>query len=266
LEVVSAAFDRLRDIVARLRAPDGCPWDREQTHTSLREGLLEETYEVLDAIDRADDAGLREELGDLVLQSVMHAQIAAEENRFTIEDVLNEIADKLVRRHPHVFGGSSARNTSEVLKQWDQIKREEKGGTASVLDGVPENLPALMYAQKLQKKAARAGFDWPDASGVLDKIREELQEIETELAEGRDAEAAAEIGDLLFTVVNLARKHHCDAELLLRQASHICRTRFQGMEAAAGQAFTEPRSVEEWEVLWEKQKAAEGRPAPLQDP
>ena len=172
-------MDRLAKIVAQLRSPDGCPWDREQTHESLKSHLLEECYELIDAIDAKDDEELKEELGDLLLQVVLHSQMAAEENRFTLEDVAGVIADKLIHRHPHVFGEIRLLDSEAVLNQWDCIKRVEKINRVSALDGVPKTLPALARAQKVQGKAARVGFDWSDAAGPLEKIHEELREVET---------------------------------------------------------------------------------------
>src|SRR6266576_4521123 len=174
---MNSAIDRLREIVAKLRAPDGCPWDREQTHATLKPHLLEECYELIDAIDDQDDEALVEELGDLLLQVVLHAQMADEEGRFHFDQVADRIADKLVRRHPHVFGQDKLSTSDAVLRQWDAIKRSEKKERTSILDGVPRTLPALAKAQKVQIKAARAGFDWQEAQDVLAKIREEIAEI-----------------------------------------------------------------------------------------
>ena len=224
-------FARLCQIVARLRAPDGCPWDREQTHQSLVPGLLEEAYEVADAIRTNDYANLREELGDLLLQVVMHAQIASEEGRFTIDDVSREVADKLVRRHPHVFAESEARDTGTVLKQWDAIKRAEKNSAEeSYFSGLTRALPALMLAQKAQTKAARVGFDWSEVKDVVAKVEEELGEAKQAIA-ARDSNAIAdELGDLLFAVVNLIRKNQFDAETVLAAATEKFIVRFHAME------------------------------------
>src|SRR5580658_5091316 len=204
---------RLRDIVARLRAPGGCPWDREQTHASLRASAIEEVYEMVEAIDAGDDPHFKEELGDLLLQVMMHAQIAEEEGRFDLEGIAAEVAEKLVRRHPHVFGENKLADSDAVLKQWDEIKkaeRQSKGAApnASALDGVSAALPALMRAEKVQKRAARVGFDWEDLGGVIEKIREEVAEVEAE--SGNRARLEDELGDLLFTVVNLTRKAKCE--------------------------------------------------------
>lgn len=231
LQPVSPGFERLCEIMRRLRAPDGCPWDREQTHASLVPGLLEEAYEVADAIRTGDDANLREELGDLLLQVVIHAQIASEEGRFTIEDVAREIGDKLVRRHPHVFGESEARDTGAVLRQWDAIKRAEKSaGDMPYFAGLTRALPALMLAQKAQTKAARVKFDWQEIADVVAKVDEELREAKEAIA-ARDAAAMAdELGDLLFAVVNLVRKNQLDAETVLAAATEKFIARFHALE------------------------------------
>jgi len=231
LIVKTEDFSRLCEIVAQLRAPGGCPWDREQTHSSLVPALLEEAYEVVDAIRRSDDANLREELGDLLLQVVMHAEIASEEDRFTIENVSRDVADKLVRRHPHVFGESEARDSDAVLKQWDAIKRTEKKSSGDgYLSGLTRALPALMFAQKAQTRAARVGFDWNEVQDVVAKVDEELAEAKEAMASG-DAEAIAdEMGDLLFAVVNLVRKYDLDAETVLAAATEKFITRFHEVE------------------------------------
>jgi MazG family protein len=249
---------RLREIVARLRAPDGCPWDREQTHASLRAALLEETYELIDAIDHADDSNLREELGDLLLHVVMHAQMASERGAFEFDAVATEICEKLIRRHPHVFGDQSASDSTEVLRQWEQIKRAEKTERNSLLDGLPRALPALMRAQMAQKKAARVGFDWNDAEGVIEKVEEELAELKSALADGNEAAVAEEAGDLLFSLVNLARKLGLDSEMTLNSATDKFIARFQAIERAAA---AEGRRVEdctpdEMNAYWDAHKAA----------
>lgn len=221
-------LQKLREIVARLRAPDGCAWDREQTNASLLPALLEEAYEVAGAIRARDDANLREELGDLLLLIIMHSQIASEENRFALDDVAREISEKLVRRHPHVFGDSSARGSEQVLKQWEAIKRTEKKG--DYLASLPTALPALMRAQKAQKKAARVNFDWHDLAEVIAKIDEELAETKEAVASGDEEKIADEIGDLLFAAVNLARKQKLEAEGLLQAATDKFIARFNEME------------------------------------
>ncbi|HEY5894397.1 MAG TPA: nucleoside triphosphate pyrophosphohydrolase [Chthoniobacterales bacterium] len=251
-------IDRLRSIVARLRAPDGCPWDREQTHSSLIPGLIEEVYEVIDAIHRQHDADLREELGDLLLQVVMHAQMAGETGRFTFDDVSTDISDKMVRRHPHVFGENrDAKDTAAVLKQWDEIKRTEKNGddpvtVPSLLDGVPLSFPALLRAKKLQAKAAKIGFDWPEATSVLEKVVEETSEVRAALTAGEAAKIEEEIGDLLFTVVNLARKCDLDPELTLQRASDKFSARFRAMERTGKDLKS--LTPDQLETLWANTK------------
>jgi MazG family protein len=251
------------EIVARLRGPDGCPWDREQTHATLREGLLEEAYEVVEAINTGDDANLREELGDLLLQVVFHAQLAAEENRFTVDDVARDIADKLIRRHPHVFGDAHCADSASVLKRWDEIKRAEKGGKqTSVLGRVPRGLPALIRAAQLQKKAARVGFDWTRPADVLAKVREEITEVEGAMREEQSAASPAsarleeEIGDLLFSVVNLARKLNVDAEVALARAAEKFVSRFEQLEELAGKRALalEKMTLPEMDALWDEVK------------
>ena len=225
------ALTRLREVVHRLRAPGGCPWDREQTHESLIPHVLEEAYEVADAIWSGDRKHLCEELGDLLLQAVLHAEIASESGAFDLDQMAHELTEKLIRRHPHVFGESSASTSAAVLEQWDQIKRAEKGHVQEgYLHGVGRGLPALMRAQKLQKKAARVGFDWSDLTGVLAKVREELAETEEALAAGRQAEVEEELGDLFFSVVNLARKAGVQAEAAMAAANEKFIRRFHAME------------------------------------
>jgi MazG family protein len=227
----SPEFERLCEIMRRLREPGGCPWDREQTHASLVPGLLEEAYEVADAIRKDDDANLREELGDLLLQVVIHAQIASEEGRFTIDDVARDIGDKLIRRHPHVFADTQARDTGAVLRQWDAIKRAETNSEDSgYFTGLTRALPALMLAQKAQTKAARVGFDWSELKDVVAKVDEELSEAKEAIASADEAAIADEMGDLLFAVVNLVRKNKLDAETVLAAATEKFITRFHAME------------------------------------
>ena len=256
-------IDQLTDIVAQLRGPGGCPWDREQTHASLRSALLEEAHEVVAAIDNRDDANLREELGDLLLQSVFHAQLAAEEGRFTFNDVAREIATKLVRRHPHVFAADHCADSAAVLQRWEEIKRAEKGeAAASALDGLPGGLPALLHAQKTQKKAARVGFDWPDVEPVFAKLHEEISELRaaltapvTDLLSPISA-IEDELGDLLFTVVNLARKLHLDAETALHRSTRKFSARFRAVEqlASARGITLEKLTLAELDQLWDEVK------------
>jgi len=254
--------------MARLLAPDGCPWDREQTLDTLRPFLVEETYEVLDALERGDVAGHQEELGDLLMQVVFHAAIRHGEGEFAIDDVIGSIVDKLVRRHPHVFGepgASDAKTSGEVLTQWEQIKAAEKkaGATgdapARTLSGVPRGLPALARAQKLGSKAGRVGFDWGGWEGSLEKVREEVGEIE-ECARRGDATAAhQEIGDLLFAVVNLARKLDVDAEAALGDACRKFSSRFEHIEDRLRERGKDPAdsNLEEMDSLWNEAKAIE---------
>lgn len=249
---------RLRAIVALLRSPQGCPWDQEQTHASLRAGLLEEACEAMDAITSGDDANLREELGDLLLQVIFHADLAGERGAFTLEDIARHACEKLIRRHPHVFGDAEAADTTAVLRQWEQIKRGEKGGAASVMDGIPRALPALVRAANVQKKAARVGFDWPDVRGVIDKFREEIAELRAEMDAGSREKIEHEMGDLLFTAVNMARKLGVEPELALEGASQRFMARFRHMEQAAAPhgRKLEDLSPAELDNLWEQAKAS----------
>ncbi len=246
-------IDRLKQIVDRLRSPDGCPWDREQTHESLKPHVIEECYELIDAIDENDDQGMQEELGDLLLQVVLHAQMASEEGRFDFDSIADVISEKLIRRHPHVFGDTKLATSDAVLKQWDAIKRREKTDRASALDGVPRGLPALAKAQKTQSKAARVGFDWADAEGALEKVKEEIKEIEQT---GASEKLAEELGDLLFSVVNFARKSKLDAEDLLQAATRKFSERFRKIEALAesrGLSFSS-LNLSEMDKLWDEVK------------
>jgi MazG family protein len=228
---VTDHFQRLCAIVAKLRAPDGCPWDREQTNETLLPGLIEEAYEVAGAVRAGDDQNLREELGDLILLAVMHSQIAEENGRFNIAGVLEEVTAKLIRRHPHVFGSSGVRDTDGVVKQWEAIKREEKDDAGGhYLGNLPAALPALMRAQKAQKKAARVNFDWNAISDVVAKVDEELAEAKEAIASRDPSAIADEIGDLLFAVVNLARKSELDAETVLQAATDKFVSRFDRVE------------------------------------
>jgi MazG family protein len=224
-------FGRLCEIVAQLRAPGGCPWDREQTNETLLPGLIEEAYEVAEAVQKRDDENLREELGDLVLLAVMHAEIAAEAGRFNIREVLTAVTEKLIRRHPHVFGDSGVRDAEGVVKQWEAIKREEKKDSGGhYLSDIPKAFPALMRAHKVQKKAARVNFDWSEISDVIAKVDEELAEAKGAIASGNSNAIAEEIGDLLFAVVNLARKSGLEAEMVLQGATDKFVGRFDKVE------------------------------------
>ena len=232
LKRAAASFAKLCEIVAKLRAPGGCPWDREQTNESLLPPLIEEAYEVAGAIRAKDDPNLREELGDVILLALMHAEIANETRRFNLEEVLEEVTAKLIRRHPHVFAKREVNDAEGVVKQWEAIKHEEKngGGGGHYLAGLPTALPALMRAQKAQKKAARVNFDWAQLSDVVAKVDEELGETKEALAGGDSAAIADEIGDLLFAVVNLARKSGLDAEETLQTATDKFVARFNRVE------------------------------------
>src|SRR5580704_10121834 len=228
--MAESAFNKLVEIVAQLRAPGGCPWDREQTHGSLLPATIDEAYEVAEAARSGNDAHFREELGDLLLLVVMHAEIAREAGRFDIDNVIAEITDKLIRRHPHVFGESNVRDAGTVLKQWEAIKREEKKTDTHYLASLPKALPALMRAQKAQSKAARVNFDWADLRDVVAKIEEEIREIKEAIASRDRARMEDEIGDLLFAVVNLARKCKIDAESALQGGTDKFVTRFNRLE------------------------------------
>ncbi len=259
LSDLNGSVAELQKIARRLRAPDGCPWDREQTHASLKPGLIEECYEVLEAIDSKDDSNLSEELGDLLLQVVMHSEMAAERGAFQFDAVVTGICEKLVRRHPHVFGDSSAADTGAVLRQWEEIKRAEKGDRKSVLDGVPRGLPALQRAEKVQKKAARVGFDWERVDGVLEKIDSEIAEVRDAMASKSADDVRDEVGDLLFTVVSLARKLGLDCESTLNEATGKFVRRFQSMESevvGSGKAV-EDCPLEELDAAWEAVKRTE---------
>ena len=225
-----STFNKLCEIVAKLRGPSGCPWDREQTHESLLPATIEEAYEVAEAARAKNDAHFREELGDLLLLVVMHAEIAREAGRFDINNVVDDVTEKLVRRHPHVFGKSDARDSGAVLKQWEAIKREEKRSDSHYLAGLPRALPALMRAQKAQSKAARVNFDWTELRDVLAKVEEELGETKSAIASQDRQSLEDEIGDLLFAVVNLARKCKLDAESALQTATDKFVARFNRLE------------------------------------
>jgi tetrapyrrole methylase family protein/MazG family protein len=250
----TSSLESFQDTIAHLRAPDGCPWDREQTHQSLRAALLEETYEVLTALDADDMDALCEELGDLLLQILLHAQIAVEEGDFSLAQVIEEINTKIKRRHPHVFGNAVVSGTDEVLHNWEEIKREEKGEVeVSMLDDVPPTLPALAQAQSYQRRVARVGFDWPNAEGVVAKVAEEIEELQRT---SDAAEREEELGDLLFSLVNLARWLKVDAESALRVANTRFAHRFAAMEDLCRQRgqHLSALSLAEQDALWEEVK------------
>jgi len=246
---------RLVDVMKRLRSPGGCPWDREQTHESLKPYLLEEAYEVLSAIDMQDDEEIKEELGDLLLQIVFHAQLADEENRFSIDDVAESIVKKLIRRHPHVFSEVKVNGSEEVLRNWEKIKKDE--GKKSALDGVPPTLPALLKARRVQEKAKRVGFDWDNAQGAFEKVAEEVNELRKAIAEGKKGTVAEELGDLLFSIVNVSRFLDVDAEDALRKTINKFMARFRFIEEKIeknGKKSIENHTLGELDLLWEKAK------------
>lgn len=253
-------LERLRAVVHCLRAPGGCPWDREQTHESLIPHVIEEAYEVAEAIRSGDPALIKDELGDLLLQPVLHAEIAGETGMFDLDAVATNITEKLIRRHPHVFGESNADNSAAVLVQWDAIKQQEKGNAPKpYLHGITQGLPALMRSQKLQKKAAKVGFDWPDIAPVFGKIREEASELEEVVASGDAAALQHELGDLLFSVVNLARKLGVDAESALAATNDRFTRRFDAVEQqilAQGKALTDA-TLAEMDAAWDEAKRNE---------
>ena len=252
----SYSLEDLRKIVAMLRAPEGCPWDREQTHESIRRNFLEEAYEACEAIDKGDPSLLCEELGDVLLQIVFHAQMEAEQGRFTLDDVANAICQKLIYRHPHVFGDRSAHTSAEALSNWDELKRLEKQQEtiAEAMESVAKSLPATWRAEKIQAKAKKVGFDWPDATGALSKVDEELAELKAAIQSGIGLEE--ELGDLLFAVVNTARLLDLDPEEALHKSSDKFTRRFAYLEQAAaeqGQALPD-MSLAEMEALYQAGK------------
>ena len=246
-------FDALVAIIARLRAGDGCPWDRKQTHSSLRENLLQECYEVLEALDEGDSGKLCHELGDLLMQVVLHAQIATEAGEFEVGDVISSINTKLIHRHPHVFGSIKVKDAEEVLVNWEALKKEERGADTSMLSNVPQEMPALSYSQEIQDRVARVGFDWEDIGGVIDKLAEEVSEFKQ--ADSRERKGQ-EFGDLLFTLANIARRLGVDLESTLREANRRFYHRFSCMEELCRQRglnFGE-LSFDEQNALWEEAK------------
>jgi len=248
---------RLLKIMARLRGPGGCPWDREQTHKSIRHNLIEECYEAIDALDEGKMNAFRDELGDLLLQVVFHAQMASEEGTFDFDAVAKSISDKLVHRHPHVFGSARARNSAEVLQQWEAIKKSEKNASSIVhLEDLPRHLPALLKADKVQRKVARVGFDWKHVNDVVAKVEEEVRELKGAMASNSRRQFEEEVGDLLFAVVNLARFENLQAEELLNRATAKFVNRFQQIEKAvhASGRRLESCSLEELDALWESAK------------
>jgi MazG family protein len=251
------SFGELVGVMQRLLAPDGCPWDREQTLDTLKPYLVEETFEVLEALERGTAADHCEELGDLMMQIVFHAQLREVEGAFTIDDVCRGITSKLVRRHPHVFADAEVDTAAQVVAQWEEIKAQEKGDSQRVLDGVPVSLPALARAQKISSRAARVGFDWPDVQGCRDKVAEELAELDHAVAAGDQAAIEAELGDLLYAAVSLARKLGVDAETALRQTVLKFTARFELVEDRLRESRRswDQASLGELDELWNRAKA-----------
>lgn len=251
-------LERLIDIMKALRSENGCPWDREQTYESLKKYMIEETYEYLEAVDLKSKEKMLEELGDVLLQVIFHATIAAENGDFTIEDVINRICDKLIHRHPHVFGNVKADTSGEVLKNWEEIKKKEKGlkNQTSVLQDVPKNLPALMRSYKVQQKAAQVGFDWDDTSDVFAKIREEINELEEEVKKSNKGAIEDELGDVLFSVVNLSRFCMVHPELSLAQSTNKFISRFEFIEKRAAELGKNlnDMTLAEMDELWNEAK------------
>ncbi len=250
-------------LFARLRAPGGCPWDRAQSHKTLKPYLIEEAYEVVEAIEEDDPVKLTEELGDLLGQIIFHSQIADERGRFDIQDVISGQLEKMTRRHPHIFGRAQARNAAEVLLNWEEIKyREKRKDRPSALDGVPKHLPALLKAHRIQDKASRLGFDWEHIDGAFAKLEEELEEFSRAYAGGRKREIKNELGDILFTLVNLSRFLEIDPEDALRQTTDKFTRRFQYIEKSLkrDQKSFKDISLEEMEDLWQQSKKTKDRP------
>ena len=246
-------FDALVEIIATLRAPGGCPWDRKQTHASLRGNLLSECYEVLEALDESDAEKLRDELGDLLMQIVLQAQIAREAGEFELGEVIEGISQKLIHRHPHVFGAKKVKDAEEVMHNWEELKREEREEGVSMLESVPKEMPALSYAHEIQRRAAWVGFDWEDIAGIIDKLAEEVGEFQR--AETKE-EKASEFGDLLFTLVDIALRMGIDSEAALREANRRFYKRFTIMEELCrqrGLKFAE-LSFDEQNALWAEAK------------
>ena len=246
-------FKELVEVIARLRAPDGCPWDREQTHKTLRPNMLEEAYEAVDAIDSGDLSNLKEELGDVLLQVVLHAQIASEEGAFNIEDVARELKEKLIHRHPHVFGNTKVDSAADVMVNWDKLKQEEKTERKSQLDGISKSQSALMSAQKISKRAVKTGFEWPDENSLYECIMSEFEEFKRAKTNNDKDNMEEELGDILFAVVNLARWNKRDAEQALLKSNKKFMNRFRKMEELADKPL-EKYTFDEFEKLWKRAK------------
>lgn len=251
-------LEKLVDIIAVLRSENGCPWDREQTHKSLRPNMLEEAYEAVDAIDDNDIPNLREELGDVLLQVVLHAQIAKDNGEFDIEDVAKELSDKLIHRHPHVFGSDEVKSADEVLDKWDKLKKEEKTYRKSILDGISKSQSALMSAQKISKKVVKVGFEWDSIESLKECIKSEYKEFEEAVASGESDKMEDEMGDILFATVNLARWYKIDAEQALLSSNRKFTARFKKMEEIKTKPFEE-YSYDEFNELWKRAKIELGK-------
>lgn len=260
----SSLFHELLELMQRLRSKDGCPWDKEQNHASLKPHLVEETYEVIDAIDSGDPDKIKEELADLFFHIVFHCQIAKEKGEFDIGSIMALCLDKMTRRHPHVFGEATAATPEEVIHQWEEIKKTEKGNEERkfIVDGLPKHLPALQKAQKLQKKVAKVGFDWPSIHGVIDKVEEELAEVKEAISENNPEHIEEEVGDLLFSIVNLSRFLKLDTENVLHKTIYKFVERFKKMEMALASMGKdiEKCTLEEMDAIWNKVKKEAASP------
>ncbi|WP_077329962.1 nucleoside triphosphate pyrophosphohydrolase [Virgibacillus siamensis] len=253
-------FTRLREVIAQLRGPDGCPWDKKQTHETLRVYAIEEVYELIEAIDLQDDDGIIEELGDILLQVMLHSQIGADDGYFTVDDVIRSITDKMIHRHPHVFGKGSAETAADVVKSWAALKQEEKGDTRkSLLDGVPVGLPALAAAAKLQDKAASAGFSWDNSADMWAKLQEEMDEVHAAIEKEDEANTIEELGDVLFVLANISRYYKVNPELALNQANRKFRSRFTYIEKQLNEQGKDvfQSSLEEMDYYWNQAKGKE---------
>ena len=256
IDTVPVWMHKLTGVMEKLRSDDGCPWDREQTHQSIKKNLIEEAYEVLEAIENEDMSSLKEELGDLLLQIVFHSHLAQENGSFTFQNVLEAIHDKLIRRHPHVFGDGDADNAEDALKNWEKIKKTEKKDQSSIFDGIPKNLPALQLAQKIQSKASKIGFDWDSYEGAFGKLMEEMNELKSAHQSGIKEDIEEEFGDVLFSLVNLSRFMHLHAEDSLRMSIKKFKNRFQLIEKHCNENSLDLHQlgIDDLEKLWEDAK------------
>lgn len=259
--LLNHTFNRLREVIAVLRSPEGCPWDRKQTHESLREYAIEEVYELIDAIDNQDDENIIEELGDILLQVMLHSQIGEDDGYFTVDDVIRAVTDKMIHRHPHVFADRHVDSVEEVYKNWEELKKEEKPGErTSVLDGVPKNLPSLAKAVKLQKKTAKTGFDWEEVKDIWAKLTEELDEVKEAISDDNKEEIEKEFGDILFVIANLSRYYKINPEVALNRTNEKFTSRFAFIEEQLGeqQKDIQKATLQEMDELWDKAKEREG--------